>query len=220
MITTVEQDSIATIAQVAKVDPALIEPLRTILFEAFPPSERCDYAHWIYSIAEGTRWLYTATVNRMLVGFATIMPWIAADIHRLEYLAVGNEYRGKSYGAALLRHVTSALGRLAAADGIIFEVKSDDYGDDAERLVRSRRIAFYKRNGAQMVECPPNIRVPSMVPGEESLNEKLMWIPLRDASESPRGDRLRECIVGIFALDYARGADDALLQETLRVMDC
>lgn len=155
-----------------------------------------------------------------LVGFATIMPWITADIHLLEYLAVAREHRGKNYGAALLQHITRMLRMLGTANGIILEVESDDDGDAAERSLRKRRIGFYKRNGAQVVECAPRFRVPSMIPGDAPLREKLMWIPLKSDAPPPHGDKLRDCITRIFTLDYGLAADDPLLQETLKGLEC
>ncbi len=109
---------------------------------------------------------------------------------------------------------------LGTANGFILEVESDDEGDDAERHLRKRRIGFYKRNGAHLVECAPRFRVPSMIPGDAPLPEKLMWLPLKSDAPPPHGDKLRDCITSIFTPDYGLAADDSLLQETLKELEC
>ncbi len=209
-----------TFTQPTRVEPDHIEPLRAIMLDSFLPSQRGDFARWLNTIAEGKHWLYLAEMHRTPIGFATIRPWITADIHLLEYLAIAREYRDKNYGAALLQYVIRRLYALGTAEGIILEVESDDDGSDAERRLRKRRIGFYKRNGAQIVECTRQFRVPSMIPGDEPLPEKLMWIPVKNASALPRGDKLRDCIVGIYTLDYGCDADNTLLRETLKELEC
>ncbi len=229
MLTTKLKPGAINFTLPARVNLDDIDPLRTIMFDSFPPSQRGDFNRWLNGIAEGRHWLYLAETHRIadvamsatrLVGFATIHPWITADAHLLEYLAVAREYRGKNYGAALLRHVVRSVGALGKAEGIILEVESDDDGTDADRDLRKRRIGFYQRNGAQLVECAPRFRVPSMIPGGEPLLEKLMWIPLHDHAAPPRGAKLRDCVIGIYTLDYGRSADDTLLQEALNELEC
>ncbi len=229
MLTTKLKPGAINFTQPARVDPEDIQPLRAIMLDSFPPSQRGDFNRWLNGIAEGRHWLYLAETHRIadvamsatrLVGFATIHPWITADAHLLEYLAVAREYRGKNYGAALLRHVAASLRALGTAKGIILETESDDDGTEAERALRKRRIGFYERNGAQLVECAPRFRVPNMIPRGEPLHEKLMWIPLHDHAAPPRGAKLRDSIIGIFTLDYGCAAVDALLQETLKELDC
>ncbi len=223
--------------QPARVQPEYIEPLRAIMFEAFPPSERVDFGLWLNGFAEGRRLLFLAEMHRIadvdvpqgsrdlrsatrLVGFATVHPWVTADVHLLGYLAVAREYRGKNYGAALLQQVVASVRALGKAEGIILEVESDDVGTAAERDLRKRRIGFYERNGGHIVDCAPRFRVPNMIPGGEPQREKLMWIPLGEHTETPRGAKLRECIIGLYTQDYGRAADDELLLEVLNNLAC
>ncbi len=88
--------------QPARVEPDLVAPLRAIYFDSFPPEERGDFGDWLNEIAEGKRWLYLAETQRRMIGYATILPWVTADTHLLEYLAIARDYRGQNYGAALL----------------------------------------------------------------------------------------------------------------------
>lgn len=206
--------------QPARVHPDNIEPLRAIMLDSFPPSERGDFDQWLDGFADGERLLFLAEMQRTLIGFATIHPWVTADIHLLGYLAVAREYRGKNYGAELLQHVVKSVRTLGKAEGIILEVQSDDDGTAAERDLRKRRIGFYKRNGGHVVDCAPHFRAPNMIPGSEPLHEKLMWIPLNEHTKTPRGAKLRECVIGLYTHDYGRSADDELLKGVLEKLNC
>ena len=207
--------------QPARVESEQIEPLRAIYFDAFPPSERGDFNEWLNEITEGKRWLFLAETQRKIVGYATIVPWVTADAHLLEYLAIARGYRNLNYGAALFQHVAKTMRALGKADGIFWEVESDDAdaGTAAEIELRQRRIAFYARNGAAIVECAPRYRVPSLT-GGEPLKMKIMWLPLRESADVPTGTKLRECIIGSFTRDYGLPADDPLLLAVLKDLVC
>ena len=205
--------------QPARVESEQIGPLRAIYFDAFPAPERGDFNDWLNEIAEGKRWLFIAETQRKIVGYATILPWVTADTHLLEYLAIARDHRNLNYGAALFQHVAKTMRSLGKADGIFWEVESDEYGTDAARDLSRRRIAFYERNGAAIVECAPRYRVPSLTGGEQ-LKMKIMWLPLRDGAAPPRGEKLRECIIGSYTLDYGLPADDPLLLAVLKDLAC
>ena len=207
--------------QPARVESKQVEPLRAIYFDSFPPPERGDFNDWLNEIAEGKRWLFLAEARCQIIGYATILPWVTADAHLLEYLAIARDCRGLNFGAQLLEHVADTMRALGKADGIFLEVESDDVdtATDAERYLRKRRIAFYTRNGAAIVDCAPRYRVPSLV-GGDPLKMKIMWLPLRESAAPPHGQQLRECIIGSFTLDYGLPADDPLLIAVLKDLAC
>lgn len=215
------QASSLRFVQPVRVEHEQIEPLRAIYLDAFPPAERGDFQEWFNEIGEGKRWLFLAETRRQVVGYATVLPWVTADAHLLEYLAIARDHRGRNYGAALFQHVAQTMRALGKADGIFWEVNSDDAdaGTAEEINLRQRRIAFYRRNGGTMVECAPRYRVPNLV-GGEPLKVKIMWLPLRDQAPPPYGERLRECIIRSYALDYGLPADNPLLLAVLNDLAC
>ncbi|MBI3914426.1 MAG: GNAT family N-acetyltransferase [Chloroflexi bacterium] len=152
-----------------------------------------------------------------LVGYATILPNIAPQVYFLEYLAIAREQRNAGIGGRLLRHLAREL--RGKASGLIWEVETPDVGTPDERQLRARRIAFYARNGGLLIECAPRFLTPNLA-GGEPLAEKLMWLPLAENSKPPRGEALRECIVGILTRDYGLAENDALVQENLRALKC
>lgn len=200
------------VTQASQIALEHFEPLRAIYLDSFPPYERADFSFLVESIATGTRWLYTASRGDALLGFAIIVPHIARDIHLLEYLAVARVARNQGIGAALLGGLVNAIRHSPFAIGLILEVESDDEGDADERALRARRIAFYQRNGARVIDDARDYRVP-LADRPGTMRMKLLWLPLVASTAAPRGENLRECVTGILAKSYGMNAEDALAQE-------
>ena len=190
------------------------DQLRAIYHDSFPPRERAEFAFLVDSIAAGERWLFTATRGDDLFGFAIIVPYIARDVHLLEYLAVARQAHSAGIGGILLNHLVAAIRHSQSAIGILLEVEHDEEGDADERALRARRIAFYERNGARLVEGVPNYRVP-LIGCTGTMRMKLLWLPIAANAPPPRGDKLRECVVGILERSYGLREEDALVRGIL-----
>jgi ribosomal protein S18 acetylase RimI-like enzyme len=191
-----------------------LEQLRAIYLDSFPSYERADFSFLVESIAAGERWLFTATRDDSLLGFAILVPRIARDIHLLEYLAVARDARGAGIGGRLLDDVRAAIRDAQSARGILLEVEHDAEGVADERALRARRLAFYLRHGARVIDDAPNYRVP-LTDRAGTLRMKLLWLPVATNADAPRGEALRACVAGIFSKSYGVNAADALAREIL-----
>jgi ribosomal protein S18 acetylase RimI-like enzyme len=177
------------------------DQLHAIYDDSFPSYERAEFSFLRDSIAAGTRWLYTATRDDDLLGFAIVVPHITREVHLLEYLAVSRDARGSGIGGILLTQVVSAIRDAQSAIGLILEVEPDDEGNADERALRARRIAFYRRHGARSIDGAPDYRVP-LADRAGTMRMKLLWLPLAANAAAPRGDNLRECVAGILEKSY------------------
>lgn len=193
--------------------------LREIYIDSFPSFERLDFSSLIKSIASGQRWLYAATRGKNLLGMAIIVPCIASDFHLLEYLAVARNARGDGIGGVILSSIISAMCATGTVNGLMLEVECDEEGTADERHLRARRIEFYRRVGANVVECAPYYRVP-LTDRAGTMRMKLLWIAINANAKTPHGAKLRECICGIFEKSYALGADSSLCQSNLEELLC
>lgn len=191
-----------------------LESFRAIYLDSFPSYERADFSFLVESIAAGERWLFTATRDDSLLGFAILVPRIARDIHLLEYLAVARNARGAGIGGRLLDGVRAAIRDAQSARGILLEVEHDAEGVADERALRARRLAFYLRHGARVIDDAPNYRVP-LTDRAGTLRMKLLWLPVTADADVPRGEALRACIAGILRKSYGVNAADALAREIL-----
>lgn len=200
-------DQIRVVRQAALL-PDQAERFCAINDEAFPPSERVPCSVLQEEIADGRRWLFTASDNGSLVGYAVILPNVGERVHLLEFLAVDRGWRSKGVGGRLLEVIHREVG--TAASGILIEVESDEAGPPEEQPMRRRRIRFYVRHGFQLIDCPFTYFVPSQM-GGENVTMKLMWLGWRDVS-APSGYKLLACITGIYAKSYYLAEDSLLMQ--------
>ncbi len=202
-----------------QLEPRFLEELGNIYVESFPPSERIDFTTLVEGISDGKRWLFAAKTDDILTGFAITNSLLSADCHLLEYMAVKKEFRNQAIGSLLLRTVADVLHSQANVAGLIIEVEADNVVDPHERDLRRRRIQFYERNGARLVECAPRYYTPNLV-ADGILEMKLMWLPLREKEIQLSGVRLRACVRAIFIESYGRLQDDPLLETNLRSLIC
>lgn len=196
------------------ISKTLAKQVRTIYFDSFPPSERTDFSDIVASVTNKTRWLFTAMRVNSLIGFAITMPLQNVDVHYLEYLAIAKETRSQGFGSTFLQAVLDTLRTTENASGLIFEVESDDYGTEQERQLRKRRIQFYRKNGADLIERAPLYSIPNLA-GEGVIRMKLMWIPLTTSIESLTKHKLKDCIRSIYKQSIGLSADDPFLQAVL-----
>lgn len=201
--------------QPTRLSASQVKQLRAIYLDSFPPYERADFSSVLQSIEADERWLVIATRANTVLGFAVLVPFIARDVHLLEYLAVARETRGRGIGGRMLEYVCTKCARaLHIIQGLLIEVEHDEEGDANERVVRQRRIAFYARHGACVVDAAPQYRVP-LADRAGTMRIKLLWLPIVQNATAPRGDALRECVTGIFIKSYGRDVNDRLLHNVL-----
>jgi ribosomal protein S18 acetylase RimI-like enzyme len=209
----------AVITQQSRLDPKQVEQFRAIYVDSFPASERADFDELVNDIANGTRPLFTATVGKNLVGFAVTLHLAPTDIYVLEYLAVEQASRNRGIGEKLLRRAGEVLRVNSHASAIILEVESEDEGKAEERQLRVRRIEFYRRIGAKMVDCARGYRAPNLA-GPGTVPYRLMWLALAEQAVVPTGTRLKDCITALYIQSYGLSPDDPLIASTLKGLTC
>ncbi|MHB0877671.1 MAG: GNAT family N-acetyltransferase [Anaerolineae bacterium] len=199
--------------RLSHLDAADTELLRTIYFDSFPPSEREDFGGLVERFAEGVPWLYLGRVGTDIVGFAVVIPLVDARALLLDYFAIAREWRSRGVGSRFLRQLADLL-QQGEMTGIVLEVESDEWGPEAERDLRRRRIGFYRRHGLDFLPGVPALSVPSM--DDDSLLEtKLMWLPLRPAP--PHAPAL---VAAVYRYAYGLPPEHELVQQALRAVRC
>ena len=196
------------------LDAPLLNQLRVIYLNSFPPSEREDFQTVIGSITDGSRRLFTVEEFGELLSFAVVVPLADTDVQYLEYIATAEQARSKGVGGVLLQFICTYLRSSGSVSGLLLEVQSEQAGPEQERPLRRRRIEFYKRHGASLVDAAPAYRAPNL-DGEGTTPFRLMWIPIRSEAPSLSGAMLRQCIVSLYRQSYGRSAGDPLLQSVL-----
>jgi ribosomal protein S18 acetylase RimI-like enzyme len=196
----------------------LVREVQRIYVASFPATERLEFADILESIGNGERSLHTACDGETVVGFAVTMPLIRAHVLLLEYLAVREDARNQGVGSTLLQDILETLRCTNGGQGILFEVEppEDEIGPKTE--MRKRRIEFYRRIGAEVVDDGGAYRMPDLS-GEGSMPMRLMWLPRDPACKAAVEQHLGLCIAEIYRVSYRRQVDDPLLQSILQDLD-
>jgi len=202
------------VERINQFDAALAQQVKAIYMEAFPPSEREPFYRIISAVNRGTRWLFCACSSTCVYGFAITVPLPDMGMHLLEYLAAAVNMRNRGIGAALVRDVQQSLRVQGTISGIVLEAESDEEGDPVERPTRRRRIEFYRRMGAIVIEGVKGYTMPDMR-GSGYLAMKLLWLPVISSAPMPDGPELRACIVSIYRHSYGLGPDNPLVRNVL-----
>ena len=182
---------------------------------SFPEGDRDPTMDLLDAIAAGERRCTVAVVDGRLAGLAIFYQLAGLEVEYLDYLAVDPARRSQGIGSRLLDRVVAELqpSRL----GLFFEVEPLAGSAGAERALRQRRIDFYLRHGARLVDCAPGFRAPAR---GGPLPYTLMWRPLGDQRPRLEGDLLRRSLVALFRQAYDLDASDPLVREVLAGLAC
>jgi GNAT superfamily N-acetyltransferase len=186
------------------------------IYEAsFLPEERDDTAVVLAGVLGGGRDCYLAVAGGQVLGLAVVLPLAEYPVAFLEYLAVAPEARNAGIGGSILTRLREDLAEAAqpGTDGIIFEVdRPEDADGSGERELRRRRIAFYRRHGAVMVDGALDYRAPVPV-GDGTLAYFLLWLPVAPETPPPTGADLKGCVTAMFTQSYELGEGTPLVRE-------
>jgi hypothetical protein len=189
---------------------------------SFPPSERDETADLVASIQAGERLCFLARRDGVVVGLAVVFRLNEPSVAFLEYMAVAASERNAGIGGSIFTQLQTDL-RADGEDpvGILFEVDPPEEADGAERVLRERRVDFYLRHGASVVECAPRFRAPNLSREDETVNLTLMWLPLAGGAPTElAGSFLRRCVEAVLTESYALGRDDQLVREVVDELAC
>jgi ribosomal protein S18 acetylase RimI-like enzyme len=152
------------------VDDPLLLPWLELYETAFPAHERILIAHILRSLQplgsdDNARLLALLDDAGQLAGLIMFQLYPQMDIGFLYYLATRPELRGQGQGAAFYQKAVDSLFR--EVSWLVFEVEKPELAEDeAHRQLAERRIRFYQRQGARLLQgiaylqdvgphCPP-----------------------------------------------------------------
>lgn len=211
-----------TIERETRLDSEAEARFAEIYEASFPPSERDETADLIASIEAGERLCLLARRDGVVVGLAVVFRLNGPSVAFLEYLAVAPNERSAGIGGSMLADLKTHL-QTGGEDalGVLFEADPPAEVDGAEREFRERRIGFYLRHGASVVECAPRYRAPNLIREDETVNFTLMWLPVADEAPTEiTGSFLRRCVEAVLTQSYALSPDDPLVREVVNELAC
>jgi ribosomal protein S18 acetylase RimI-like enzyme len=188
---TISDGSQLTVVRITDSQDARLEPLLSIYEMAIPLRERKSEAALRAMASSPVHRVFAASKAGRMLGFCALY---AGKVALLEYLAVDEAARGHGVGAELYRRGRDTL----ESGPLLVEVESDRE-DVADRALRSRRIAFYRRLGCRRLK------------GLEFI------FPLRGAGAPPKIDILVDAfpgasVPGALAAEWLREIYDAVYE--------
>lgn len=115
----------------------------------FPVGERRPLFMMKKRIKAGSYICYALLSGEEISAYAIIISHKESNCLMLELFAVNKSIRGKGVGSDFLQSLKEQL----KADGILLECENPDFAKtEEERVLRQKRIAFYKKNGGVLTD--------------------------------------------------------------------
>ncbi|MGK7902345.1 MAG: GNAT family N-acetyltransferase [Hormoscilla sp.] len=119
-----------------------------IYVDAFPSNERFPVEFLKETIDKGLRSLYLGYFGDEVVFIAILWPLKDTEFILLDYIATKESYRGRGMGTAFMNAICKLL--RDNKKFMLIEVENPEYG--SEREEKRRRVGFYRRVGAQVMQ--------------------------------------------------------------------
>jgi Acetyltransferase (GNAT) family len=205
------------IAAIGALSQAQLRQVREIYEEAFPPALRVPFDELIT----------TGELDQMLLaldgsapaGFASLRLLPSAEWTFLRYFAVAAPRRSQGAGRRFWQLAQTSVGTAGWPDRIVFEVEDPGEAgqDDAERLVRERRLRFWAGCGAQLLPVPGYV-LPDYT--GSGITEPILLMA-SDPSDSTwwSPDQLRSLVLAIYTDRYGLAGSDPLVTDALASID-
>ncbi len=180
---------------------------------AFSPDLRVPFSElaWPGSADQ----MLVAMDGQVAAGFAALRRLRSVEWSFLRYFAIAGERRSQGLGSQFWQLVHLSLQNAAWPTRVIFEVEdpAEAAGDDAERVIRERRIRFWTACGARLL--PVSEYVLPDYTGSGMTEPMLLMAATLAAGPAVRSDRLQALVMAIYTDRYGMAPDDPLVTRVL-----
>jgi hypothetical protein len=158
---------------------------------------------------------FVALEDTAPAGFAALRLLGSVEWSFLRYFAIAGERRGQGLGRQFWQLLHQSLREKAWPTCIIFEVEDplEAAGDEAERVIRERRISFWAACGGRLVPASEYVLPDYAASG--TTEPVLLMAAAPAAAPAVQGDRLRKLVLAIYTDRYGMAPDDPIVSRAL-----
>lgn len=201
------------VVPVSELSRQQLGQVRAIYEEGFPPALRVPFAELVQIGDLDQTW--AAVAGTAPVAFASLRLLPSASWSFLRYFTVGAARRGQGVGRQFWPLLQASVRAARWPARIVFEVEDPEEAaeDEAERLVRQRRIRFWAGCGARLLTVPGYVLPDYTACGT---TEPILLMASDTGTSSPcSGDELRSVVLAIYTDRYGLAKSDRLVAEAL-----
>ncbi|MCP9766312.1 GNAT family N-acetyltransferase [Lacihabitans sp. LS3-19] len=198
--------------EIVKVEIDELETFKEVfeIYESsFPANERQPIETLKIRLKINKEVLFAAKLNNKVVGIGFLFDLLGSDFLLLDYLAVKHNHRGNQVGERLFKQLKEYANN--QKKHLLMEVDDPEFGEDKE--LRIKRIAFYQKNGALVLQNVKYI-LPAL-DGTESTNQILMLVPYLSKSQFS-GFEIKELVKLLYSELYGIDGDDEGLSAIIK----
>jgi hypothetical protein len=158
---------------------------------------------------------FVAMEGEVPAGFAALRLLGSVGWSFLRYFAIAGERRSHGLGRQFWQLLHLSLGQADWPACIVFEVEDpgEESVDDAQAVIRERRISFWTACGARLLPAAGYVLPDYTASG---MTEPMLLMAATPAAvPSVHGDRLRGLILAIYTDRYGMAPDDPLVSRAL-----
>ncbi len=171
----------------------------TIYEACFPKEERNPESRIIYRLENKLSRMFVVTEQDTVIAFAFVAV-LNNNFLLLDYIAVSEKYQNKGIGSLLLKFILDEF----TDKKIILEVENPAFG--ANKLVKEKRIAFYKRFGIKIFDTIRYILPP--LDNTKNYTEMLLMYYYKNENLCLTSEQTRMLLEDIYLSVYQRQNDD------------
>ena len=197
--------------EIVKIGIDQLETLNEVfeIYESsFPANERQTLEKLKIRLKEDKEVLFAAKINDEVVGIGFLFDLLGSDFLLLDYLAVKERNRGKQIGEKLFGFLKDYANQ--DHKHLLMEVDDPEFGNDKKQ--RHKRVAFYQKNGALVLEGVKYIW--PALDGTNPTEQILMVVPGNSKSEFS-GEEIKDLVKRLYAELYGISREDTYLAKII-----